>query len=143
MEKHEIEIEGLPGGMIAHSVKVIELDSGDSEQCTYNAQVIAKRVKPRRIVLEETDEVRLVSPGEHYGYVEDKIYIGMWPAPNCSLRSYRIWREVNESDLSLNNDEHKLSLSIDECREIEHYYLSWNVKKKGLINKITEFLKDK
>jgi len=139
--KHTIEIEGLPEGYEIE--KVIIKDKMPCLNGSIASSVYVKKKQPRRIVLEETDEVRLVSPGEHYGYVEDKIYIGMWPAPNCSLRSYRIWREVNESDLSLNNDEHKLSLSIDECREIEHYYLSWNVKKKGLINKITEFLKDK
>jgi len=137
--KYEIEIEGLPGGMIAHSVKVIELDSGDSEQCTYNAQVIAKRVKPRRIVLEETGDIRLLRPGEHYGYVEANIYIGMWPAPNNSIHRYRIWREVKETDLSLHNadDKESLRLSVDECRK-----LLCNLD-KDVMRKMQQFLKDK
>jgi len=132
--KHEIEIEGLPGGMIAHSVKVIELDSGDSEQCTYNAQVIAKRVKPRRIVLEETDE-------ENHRYAS-----GTYATYSVS-RSMLIggtkmkWREVKETAPSLHyaDDNESLRLSMDDARELLNYIPTGT----AFSGKLLEFIKGK
>jgi len=132
MTTQTIEVKGLPGGMIAHSVKVIELDSGDSEQCTYNAQVIAKRVKPRRIVLEETDE-------ENHRYAS-----GTYATYSVS-RSMLIggtkmkWREVKENDLSLNCDDSKLSLSVDECKHLLGYKDGYS----AITKKIAEFVRER
>ena len=53
--KHEIEIQDLPEGWEAVSVKLIELESSDSEHAIYASKVLAKKKQPRRIVLEETD----------------------------------------------------------------------------------------
>ena len=54
--KHEIEIPDLPEGWEAVSVKLIELESSDSEHAIYASKVLAKKKQPRRIVLEETTE---------------------------------------------------------------------------------------
>ena len=83
--KHEIEIPDLPEGWEAVSVKLIELESSDSEHAIYASKVLAKKKQPRRIVLEETGEIRqscyllkiddgnlILPPGREYKIVDDK-----------------------------------------------------------------------
>lgn len=127
-----MKIEGLPEGIICHSVKVVELDSGDSEQLIYNARVIAKRVKPRRIVLEETGEVRITPMLNRYNY---------FYTDSEGFDKFRIMREVKGSDLSLHNDDDKesLRLSVDECKAI----ITSNVYANPIIiDKLRNFIKD-
>lgn len=121
MAKHTIEIEGLPeewepvafriGNPKEHIIdcgEVLLLDSVTKFPC-----LIIKKKQPRRIVLEESD------------YDVSVKYDG------------RYWRIVKESDLSLNNEEPKLSLSVDECRKLYQYM------DNSVLIKLREFLKDK
>lgn len=98
--------------------------------------------QPRRIVLEETGEERSVSYGEWLEY-EDGL-ISQWPDEKYGSNiSYKVWREVKESDLSLNNadDDESLRLSLDECIEAMRKLETFNVT--DLSVKICRFLKDK
>lgn len=103
--KHEIEIEGLPEGWRAVAYRVpseheciFDQDAGivvDSSLRTPAIRLIVEKVKPRRIVLEETNEVRRPTYGEYFrkGLVDSKVEL-------CTSHNYeyavRIWREVEE-----------------------------------------------
>jgi hypothetical protein len=87
--------------------------------------------------LEETGEERSVSYGEWLEY-EDGL-ISQWPDDNYGSNiSYKVWREVKESDLSLNKDEPKLSLSVGDVKRI----LSNTLYCEDIVNRMREFLKE-
>lgn len=146
--KHEIEIGGLPEGWepVAFRRALIGemyFQAGRVNECTFGAdfyRLIVKKKQPRRIVLEETDEVRKALKGDYIERIGEP-GIGYWGHKEESNETYKIWREVKETDLSLpkeQSNEH-LSLSVDDLRDILECKnvmgLSWM--------KVRDFLKDK
>ena len=89
-------------------------------------RLIIEKIQPRRIVLEETEEKYL---GCQTLYID---------GTEIMIMTNKTWREVKENDLSLNKDEPKLSLSVDECKHIYKWMDSVGLH----FNKITEFLKE-
>ena len=137
--KYEIEIEGLPEGWEPIAIRkqklgehIFCLDTGfvvPADHRTPKAHLIVKKKQPRRIVLEETsEENHLYESGQYAAFSAGKFVIS-------GVRNK--WREVKENDSSLTNEEPKLSLTVDECREIFH------CKTANTMNKIRDFLKDK
>lgn len=107
MMKHEIEIEGLPEGWrgIAYRVPSIKKDEYtlSDDGIVVKAKgikfpiLIIEKIKPRRIIFEETKEERLVIFGDWYG--DNKGIIGRWSdINNWSNRPFKIWREVKEGE---------------------------------------------
>ena len=132
-----IEIEGLPEGFEINSVTI---NAGETiSQCfnTIQATIHLKKIKPRRIVLEE------ISKEEYHRLFNDERCSDIY-----NMRgSY--WREVKETDIPLNSDEPKLSLSVDECRNVRSLIkdfenLGWfvNPARSLLLQKITKFIKE-
>ena len=140
-----IEIEGLPEGWKAVAYRV----ATNGETCwhqnfgIYTATVsltqcfIVEKIQPRRIVLEE------ISKEEYHRLFNDERCSDIY-----NMRgSY--WREVKETDIPLNNNDLKLSLSVDECRNVRSLIkdfenLGWfvNPARSLLLQKITKFLKE-
>jgi len=140
-----IEVEGLPEGWKAVAFrKPLENERyinrlGDVDMCTggyANVPVlIVEKIQPRRIVLEETAEVRKVKRNEYY--IDRKGNLAFWSI-NCeSIEKYNIVREVTETDIPLTNEEPKLSLSVAECKRIV------NCTASDVVPRILEFIKDK
>ena len=134
--KYEIEIEGLPEGWEPIAIRkqklgehIFCLDTGfvvPADHRTPKAHLIVKKKQPRRIVLEETGEKNhLYESGQYSSFSAGGFVIS-------GVRNK--WREVKENDLSLNNEEPKLSLTVDECR---------SMSLSGISMKIADFLKDK
>ncbi|MBX9636712.1 MAG: hypothetical protein K2Q45_04090 [Nitrosomonas sp.] len=117
--KHEIEIEGLPEGL---EITGAELVSGIIPKITDThigiVLTVNKKKQPRRIVLEETDEVDFLSKGEWFLSLEGNFI--QWNSPNRSKTAHIIWREVKEPAPSLHNadDKESLRLSVDQCRKL-------------------------
>lgn len=131
--KHEIDIEGLPEGWEPVCYRPANegeyyLQNGvvySSIDMTY-PRIIVKNKQPRRIVLEETGEKNhLYESGQYSSFSAGGFVIS-------GVRNK--WREVKENDLSLNNEEPKLSLTVDECR---------SMSLSGISMKIADFLMDK
>ena len=150
-----IEVEGLPEGWKAVAYRV----PTNGETCwhqnfgIYTATVsltqcfIVEKIKPRRIVLEETNEERRICYGEWYESQEGKLM--RWPYGGKTDGKHRVWREAKETDIPLNSDEPKLSLSVDECRNVRSLIkdfenLGWfvNPARSLLLQKITKFIKE-
>ena len=141
-----IEIEGLPEGWKAVAYRV----PTNGETCwhqsfgIYTVTVpltqcfIVEKIKPRRIVLEETNEERRICYGEWYESQEGKLM--RWPYGGKTDGKHRVWREVKETDTPLNNSEPKLSLSVDECKEAMRKLETFNVTELSV--KICRFLKE-
>ena len=92
-KQHTIEIEGLPEGWKA---VLVEMESDASsymigEHMHLMAKVVLEKIQPRRIVLEETGEVRPAQQGEFY-------FDGYRIIQTCGGTSgdVQIWRVVNE-----------------------------------------------
>ncbi len=140
MKTQSIEIEDLPEGWMAvafrkpkrgeHYIK----SYGDMEigRATVSAEprLIIEKIQPRRIVLDLTQkeydlllsipiEQRLLRDPEMLDLIE-KIKTA----------------QVKETDLSLNSDEPKLSLSVDDARELRNY-LPYNIE---FYKELTEFI---
>ena len=126
-----IEIEGLPEGFEINSVTI---NAGETiSQCfnTIQATIHLKKIKPRRIVLEE------ISKEEYHRLFNDERCSDIYNMRD----SY--WREVKETE------EPKLSLSVDECRNVRSLIkdfenLGWfvNPARSLLLQKITKFIKE-
>jgi len=105
------------------------LDTGfvvPADHRTPKAHLIVKKKQPRRIVLEETsEENHLYESGQYAAFSAGKFVIS-------GVRNK--WREVKENDSSLTNEEPKLSLTVDECR---------NMSLSEINMKIVDFLRDK
>ena len=136
-----IEVEGLPKGWVAVAYRVPVNGENffyDGKICNDKNQrseyLIIEKIQPRRIVLDETAEVRKVKRNEYY--IDRKGNLAFWSI-NCeSIEKYNIVREVKETDIPLTNEEPKLSLSVAECKAyLEDAY--------NLDCKIIEFIKDK
>ena len=140
-----IEVEGLPEGWKAiayrrpYPQEYILKSEGAMKVRIRGEQpwLIIERIKPRRIVLEE------ISKEEYHRLFNDERCSDIY-----NMRgSY--WREVKETDIPLNSDEPKLSLSVDECRNVRSLIkdfenLGWfvNPARSLLLQKITKFLKE-
>ena len=82
MKTHKIHIEGLPEGWKPVSITTL----GNIDSCnTIGALIHLEKIKPRRIVLEETDTDNFITGGIfHIQYVAG---VELWNEP-------KIWREV-------------------------------------------------
>lgn len=99
--KHEIEIPDLPEGWRAVAYRAarrgIDHVLRNGQITIYNGSsdavdlLIVEKIKPRRIVLEETDEIRRVNNGEYYYH---NGYALCWPSPSPTDLEYKIWRVV-------------------------------------------------
>ncbi len=143
--KYEIEIEGLPEGWEpvdyrhpADDEDVLiegEIRKGRNTNKCYE-QLVVKKKQPRRIVLEETDRYSdNIKTGE-FGVNTDGSF-HRCSEPNKWGNEYRVWREVKETDLSLNNEEPKLSLTVNELNSL------LDTIDINVVRKIQQFLKDK
>ena len=145
MTTQTIEVEGLPEGWKAKEFRLGEIDETYYDPATKSicrlllgstvGVLIVEKIQPRRIVLEETGEERKICYGEWYETSEHKLM--RWPYGGKTDGRHKVWREVKENDLSLTNAEHKLSLSVDQCRK-----LFCNLD-KDVMKLLREFIKDK
>ena len=144
--KYEIDIKGLPEGWkaVAYRAPLIHenyLSCNVVEKANSNLLnfwLVVEKIQPLRIVLEETEEKHL---GCQTLYIDDTEFM---------IMTDKVWREVKETDIPLTNSESKLSLSVDECRNVRSLIkdfenLGWfvNPARSLLLQKITEFIKDK
>ena|SRR5690348_8378116 len=105
MSKHQIEIEGLPDGWEAVAYRYIKkgdfyFDGVTVEHANTDFDcpwLIVQKTKPRRIVLEETEEERSVSYGDWFE--TDEGLIKQWDREDVgSLGCFKIWRQVKEGE---------------------------------------------
>ena len=151
--KYEIDIEGLPEGWkaVAYRVPKGNIEFVFIENVVREAKpqdkkcLIVEKIQPRRIAFDEITDGTQDIDADYY-------------------IKYKWWREVKENDLSLTNDEPKLSLSVSqgdgdeprlelsvkELRNVRSLIkdfenLGWfiNPERALLLQKITEFIKDK
>ena len=99
--KYEIEVPGLPEGW--KTVAYIKYKRG--EDCFYFGTIqraqsdsgapalVVERIKPKRIILEATGEVRQPVTGE---YVHNNGNLCLCRKPERWGREHEIWREVKE-----------------------------------------------
>ena len=140
-----IEIEGLPEGWkaVAYRVPKGNIEFVFIENVIRKAKpqdkkcLIIEKIQPRRIVLEETEEKYL---GCQTLYID---------GTEIMIMTNKTWREVKETDIPLNNNDLKLSLSVDECRNVRSLIkdfenLGWfvNPARSLLLQKITKFIKE-
>ena len=111
MITHKIEIEGAPEGWEVKRIGIPRdgecyLANGDVVSFMAGVTVPVFRIilqrtterscvdtKPRRIVLEETNEERRICYGEWYESQEGKLM--RWPYGGKTDGKHRVWREVN------------------------------------------------
>ena len=99
--KHEIEIPGLPAGWKPVAYQPVKpgefvLHTGVVEQSlcgSRTAYLIVEEIKPKRIILEATGEVRQPVTGE---YVHNNGNLCLCRKPERWGREHEIWREVKE-----------------------------------------------
>ena len=140
-----IEVEGLPEGWkaVAYRVPKGNIEFVFIENVIRKAKpqdkkcLIIEKIQPRRIVLEETEEKYLGCQTLHIDGTE------------IMIMTNKTWREVKETDIPLNNNDLKLSLSVDECRNVRSLIkdfenLGWfvNPARSLLLQKITKFIKE-
>lgn len=97
--KHEIEIPDLPDGWRAVEAR-IDPDQynkyvGDDGCLYWNAKIKLEKIKPRRVVLEETSEFRQVDCGEYY-FSPTHNSVRLWVEIHKSSNEYEIWRIIEE-----------------------------------------------
>ena len=132
----KIEVEGLPEGWkaVAYRVPKGNIEFVFIENVIRKAKpqdkkcLIIEKIQPRRIVLEETEEKYLGCQTLHIDGTE------------IMIMTNKTWREVKETDIPLNNNDLKLSLSVDECKEAMRKLETFNVT--DLSVKICGFLKE-
>lgn len=145
MTEQTIDVTGLPEGWkaVAYRVPKGNIEFVFIENVVRKAKpqdkkcLIVEKIQPRRIVLEETEEKYL---GCQTLYID---------GTEIMIMTNKIWREVKETDIPLNSDEPKLSLSVDECRNVrslikdfENLGLFVNPARSLLLQKITKFIKE-
>ena len=99
--------------------------------CSIPPRLIIEKIQPRRIVLEETEELMNIE------YLSQNIVLSndMDNVAQIAIKSRKVWREVKETDLSLNSDDAKLSLSVAECNCLA-------TNNNLLANKLKKFIKE-
>lgn len=96
--KHEIEIPDLPEGWRPVEARIdpdLTKYIGDDGNLYLKAKVKLEKIKPRRVVLEETDETREVIFGEYF-FSPDNMKVTVWSYSDPSNDKYKIWRVVEE-----------------------------------------------
>lgn len=101
--KHEIEIPDLPEGWRAVAYRAarrgIDHVLRNGQVTVYRGfsdavdLLIVEKIKPHRIILEETSEIREVEFGEYF-YHPSSAQIKCWSLPYASDETYKIWRVV-------------------------------------------------
>ena len=104
--KYEIEIPDLPEGWMPVSYRQAKngeyyfdidmVNKCDFTNITQNSYLIVEKIKPRRIVLEETSEFRESENGEWAEESDGSIF--KWNFACNSSAKYKIWREVKDSE---------------------------------------------
>ena len=101
--KKEIDVEGLPEGWEPVAFRVPNIDEfvlddygqvwlvQDEQECK---QMIVKKIQLRRIVLEETEEVRELRHGDWF--VGEDGLICRWTLDFSPSDLFKIWKEVKE-----------------------------------------------
>ena len=140
MTKQTIEVEGLPEGWKAVAFRkpiagenYIEATGNMGiapASCSLQPRLIVEKIQPRRIVLEETDKDSNPSEWQRFEIGNKSILI------ECD----KILRQVKETGIPLHNDEPKLSLSIEECKEL---CVPLSPGGQLIRDKIIKFIKDK
>lgn len=121
MKTQTIEVEGLSNDVRITKIRYVSHHGVGA----VNWVVETEKIQPRRIVLEETEEIdKDIEAVQHFNFGNTII----------NINSPKIWREVKETD-----EEPKLSLNKKDMLElIEH------IKLGGQLNpNIAEFIKDK
>lgn len=104
MPKHTIEIEGLPEGWEPIAFRVpLETDKYWNVHNVCDGKygnngfgsIIVQKTKPRRIVLEETGDIREAERGD-WVQEQNDMEFRRWDYANGSRQKYKIWREVKE-----------------------------------------------
>jgi len=138
MKTQTIEIEGLPEGWRAVAYRLPKngehmLNDDTVEICNYDALtpwLIVEKIQPRRIVLESSTDSRKAVFGD---WIYNNGVIEQWRSQKESQSTYRIWREVKETD----EDPYLKLTKKDMLELIEH------IKLGGQLNyKIAEFIKE-
>jgi len=134
MKTQTIKVEGLPEGWKAVEIRV-DPDQynkyvGDDGCLYWEAKIKMEKIQPRRIVLESSTESRKAVFGD---WIYNNGVIEQWRSQKESQSTYRIWREVKETD-----EDPFLKLTKKDMLElIEH------IKLGGQLNyKIAEFIKE-
>ena len=99
--KHEIEIPGLPEGWKPVAYRPVRPGDhyfyyGTIRQAQHDSSVsalVVEKIKPKRIILEATGEVRQPVTGE---YVHNNGNLCLCRKPERWGREHEIWREVKE-----------------------------------------------
>lgn len=101
--KHLIDIQGLPKGWKAVAYRTPRvgecfLSNDNPPVVMYDSlnsygipAIIVKKIKPQRIVLEETDE------DNNYDSI-NRVYYAQWIGDICLKNKEKIWREVKEGE---------------------------------------------
>ncbi len=156
-----IEIEGLPEGWkaVAYRVPKGNIEFVFIENVVREAKpqdkkcLIVEKIKPHRVVLEKTEEKHL---GCQTLYIDDTEFM---------IMTDKVWREVKETNIPLNKEDANvkmgvsqgdggyyptLELNVKELRNVRSLIkdfenLGWfiNPERALLLQKITEFIKDK
>lgn len=126
MTKQMIEVEGLPEGWkpLAFRKPVAGEICWSPNMGIYTADFhvhpcwIIEKIKPRRIVLEEIPMIQ-AKIGDYVRYPGCSTLVPVGSQGHDeTCATCTLFCEVKETDISLTNDEPKLSLSVDECNEI-------------------------
>ena len=151
MKTQNIEVEGLSEGWEVEKLVLRARIENNETEMIVASLVTLKKIQPRRMVLEETgEEMTYPINGYMYGYIDGAGFV-----------KYKILREVKETDIPLTNEvkmgvsqgdgvEPNLELSVKELRNVRSLIkdfenLGWfiNPERALLLQKITEFIKDK
>jgi len=118
MTKQTIEVEGLPEGWRIVSKKFYYpcAHTDMTEKSAFQINVYCEKIKPREVRFVETGEVFHLR-GSGYRVYSNGVIQFIEDASGSDI-GQKIWREVKETDITLNSDEPKLSLSVDECKAL-------------------------
>ena len=133
MKTQTIEVEGLPEGVSIKRISLSEIPVVFVRNIKLdNVYIEFEKIQPRRIVIEETSNE---SVSYRSGFYPTQVF-------SNGLRLHdqpHIWREVKETEIPFTNDEPKLSLSVDDAKELLNYLPS----NTDFYKKLVEYIKDK
>lgn len=100
-QRYEIEVSELPKGW--QPVAFRKANAGESIKISKDIitathdhiteSLIVEKILPRRIIFEETSEVRQAIYGDYINYGHG---LERWQSNDPSRKEYKIWREVDE-----------------------------------------------
>jgi hypothetical protein len=153
MTKQTIEVQGLPKGNRAVAFReplaresymdadgVLKIAPASwGKGCSIPPRLIIEKIQPRRIVANEREHNIALMEGAMNKASDDYFKARPQLDSELNLRIFqagfdRAWKQVKETDLSLNSDEPKLTLSVDECRQIS------DCNPVDVVLKVREFL---